>query len=277
MLFGCSESRGEPAFNTAQATAGPWTICRRYQSGMFGSTFAADSSGCGNDIGKRATFYSAKPNLASMASGALDAATLAWLNSVDDSHILFVTIWHEPDIKLRGGSFTSTDVTNWHAAQNQFVSLVRSLAKPHVYVGTCLSSYPSLFGGAGQPTQFEVAGIDFIGWDSYLYSNTATTGAHEWASIVAYCEKLGVAYGVGEFGLNGAVSNLSTGTTWLGTQATYLASHGTTRHPGSAAFVCLFDANVGGEIAIPSDNALFPPACASIATANFLPYTKFVL
>jgi hypothetical protein len=280
LLVGASVSRGQTAYDAIQATAGPWSVTRSYNSGMFAATPQLDA--CGPDIGKRASVFSAKPNLADMASGALDAPVRAWLQAWPDSHIGWVTIWHEADVKMRKASQTGSGPMTpelFIPAFTRFCELVREVGKPHMYTHLCVSNWTFLGGTAvTMDTLWPGSGlVDVISVDQYMESNTQHTGAYYFAPVVAYAAAKGVGWAIAEIGMGSAVTDFSAGATWMGTQATYAATHGAGHHANSAAFLTWFDINVGGVTPTPSGNSALVTASAAISTAHYLPYTTFVL
>jgi hypothetical protein len=283
MLQGCSVSTGRPHFDAIEPAAGPYSCCRTYNSGGFAANWAADVAG--PDVGVRASVYSAKPSLSAMASGALDAQVTAFIRSIPDSHVAHVTIWHEPDVKLRNSTPTAPfDVALWRSAFQRFCELVKAVGKPHVYTNLILTNW-SLIGGVstGLPDEFWVGPtgsdrlIDVVGWDAYMLHNTVTSGAHEFGPIVDYCDSKGAAWAIGELGIRAAVTDISAGATWMHTQADYAVANGAGPH-GSAAYLCWFDFTASApNIPVPSGNSTFTAASAAIAAQYHTPYTAFVL
>ncbi len=279
--MGCSVSTGRPHFNSIEPAAGPYTCCRTYNSGNFAATWGADVAGV--DVSVRASVYSAKPNLSSMASGALDAQVTAFISSIPDSHVAHVTIWHEPDVKLR--STTGFDVALWRQAFTRFCQLVKDVGKPHVYTNLILTNW-SLIGGVtqGLPDDFFVGGttpstrlIDVIGWDGYKLHDTNTTGAQEWEACRLYSDSKGCGYGLAEIGIRAAASNITNDVAWMHTQADYVATHGAGPH-STAAYLCWFDfAATAPNIPVPSGNSQFTTASGLISAQYLTPYTTFVL
>lgn len=283
VLMGCSVSTGRTHFDAIEPTAGPYTCCRTYNSGGFAATWGADVAGV--DVGVRASVYSAKPNLTNMASGALDAQVTAFISSIPDSHVAHVTIWHEPDVKLRQSTTTNPfDVTLWRAAFQRFCELVKAVGKPHVYTNLILSNW-SLIGGVttGLPDDFWVGGtgadrlIDVVGWDAYLLHNTVTTGAQEFGPIVDYCDGKGAAWAIGELGVRAAVTDIAAAAGWMHTQADYAATHGAGPH-STAAYLNWFDYTASApNIPVPSGDPQFMTASGQISAQYLTPYTSFVL
>lgn len=279
MLVGESRDNGNTALFDAMATqAGPYTVARAYQSGQWRSTWSADVGG--SDVGKRATIYSCKPDMAAMGSGSLDASLTAFVQSIPDSHVAFLCMWHEPDVKLRKGQI---DLAQWQAAQLRFCQVVKAVGKPHVYTTVILSNWSAIGGvTVGTPDEFWVgpdgAGrvIDVVGWDMYLFNNTPTTGAHEQQACVAFAAQHGASYGIAEIGLFTSVTDMTVGAAWMHTQADYAFASGAAGPHGSAAYLCWFDQDVGGALPVPSAAPALITAAKAISGEYLTPYTTFV-
>lgn len=282
MLVGESRNNGNTAlFDAMAAQAGPYTVARAYQSGQWRSTWAADVGG--PDVGKRATVYSCKPDMTQMASGALDSSLKAFVASIPDSHICFLAMWHEPDVKFRKGTLL---IPAWLAAMQRFADVITAVGKPHVYVSIILSnwSYVGAGEGNGSPDQFWQPGfagkVDNFGVDFYLTSNTPTSGAHEQDPGIAFADLHGLSYGIAEIGLLTSVSNLTVGATWMQTHADYASTNGGAGPHKSCAYLCWFDQNVGsptnGSLLVPSASPTLITAAKAISGEYLTPYTTFV-
>lgn len=265
-------------FAQAQSGSGPWTVSRSYNSGMLKATFAADAAA--DDVGKRASVFSFKPDLDQMASGALDAACLAWLRSIPDSHVVFVIPWHEIDVKIRKDTTGTYTSAKWRAAATRFFTLVRQVGKPHVYTTVCLSNWTFVDGGhAPLGPEFLLAPglVDVLALDGYMESATVVKdGDYNWGAGREFADANGMGWAIAEAGMGGVATNFTLGATWMHTQADYAASNGAGPH-ASAAFLTWFDTDVGGVTPTPSGQPQLVTASTAIATEYLLPYTKFVL
>ncbi|HEY4288539.1 MAG TPA: hypothetical protein VGN00_15650 [Puia sp.] len=102
MLVGAaSQNTSGSDFHALDSLAGPFTVRRSYDGGAIPATWTASVAGI--DVSHRASVYSAKPDLAQLASGALDASINAFLATIPSTHVAFLTVWHEPDGKIRKG------------------------------------------------------------------------------------------------------------------------------------------------------------------------------
>lgn len=290
MLVGASIAQGinNDFVGSVQAAAGPWTVARRYQSGQFGTTWTADTSGVHVDVGVRASVYSCKPNMAAMAAGTLDAALTAFVASIPNSHIAFLLCWHEPDVKYRkavaaGSTF---DIPLWKAANTRFAQVVKAVGKPHVYFGICLTNWSAIGGVAvtSQPQAFWFGGdggapdnlIQFVSWDMYMTGNSVETGSHDQGAPYAFTRSHNVAYAISEIGIHEGVDNFTNVATWMHNQADYAAAQPSGIHP-SAAFLTWFESSNATALPVPSSDPALMTASGLISTQYRIPYTTFVL
>jgi hypothetical protein len=279
MLVGASVSRGRPAYDAIRATAGPWSMSRTYNKANMSATFAADP--CGADVGKVASVFSSKPDLAQMASGAYDALVRGWALSIPTGHPVFPCIWHEPDVKLR--STSGLDVPLWTAATDRYLSILAELALPHLYPQLIFTNW-SLIGGVtvGQPDTFWQSSwatkVKCVGWDLYdLHNSPITTSAHELKPCRDWCDAKGLAWGIAEIGIRAAVTDHSTAITWLQDMFDYARTTGAGPH-GSAAYFAMFDyAASAPNTPLPSGDSTWAAWSATNSAAHYLPYTTFTL
>jgi hypothetical protein len=290
MLLGASIAQGighdfDPS---TQALAGPWTVARRYQSGSFANTWAADTSGVAVDIGKRASVYSCKPDLVALATSPTERARLAaFVASIPDSHVCFLEAWHELDVKTRqnvypfsAGGLTLAQV---NAGKLAFYETVKSVGKPHVYTCLILTNFSAIGGvSTGLPPDFWVGPdgvdrvIDIVSWDIYMTSDTVNTGAHELATPVAFATSHGAGSAISEIGIHQGVTNMANVATWMHNVADYAAAHGTGGH-NTFAYLTWFDSSNNTALPVPSSDAALLTASGQISTQYLTPYSTFVL
>jgi hypothetical protein len=267
-------------FAELNASAGPWQVRRSYNSGDIPTTWAA--SAAGGDVGNWASIWSAKPDPIAMAAGTLDASTLAFLQSIPDTHTAWVTIWHEPDVKIKQQTAPWTPA-QYIAAYQRFFSLVRQVGKPHVYTTLLFGAYVYLHPRAGATMAELWPGndadgrpyVDVIGFDGYS-ETTAETGAGMWGGGRQFAQDHGVAWGIAEVGFTTNVVSGSAAATWLQNQADYAAGNGAGPH-ASAAFVSMFNSTVGGVELCPEAYPETVAQSAAISQQYFTPYTSWVL
>jgi hypothetical protein len=290
MLLGASiaEGAGHDYDPSTQALAGPWTVARRYQSGTFANTWAADDSGGGVDVGKRATVYSCKPDLVALANDPAERARLtAFVRSIPDSHIAFLECWHELDVKTRKGNYPFSagglTLAQVNAGKLAFYQAVKAAGKPHVYTCLILTTF-SFNGGVttGLPSDFWVGGdgpdrvIDVVAGDNYMTSDTVNTGAHDLAAMVTFAASHGAGSALAEVGIHEGVTNMGNVATWMHNIADYSALHGTGGH-NTFAFITWFDSSNQTAIPVPSSDPALLTASGQISTQYLTPYSTFVL
>jgi hypothetical protein len=285
-LFGVS-AHSAAEINALEPLAGPFSCSRTYSSGMCPSTFSL--SPAADDIGKRASVYSFKPDMQQLASGALDVAIVAFVTSVPDSHVVFIEIQHELDVKLRQGTYPFTVMTlaQVNAAKRHGYALIKSVKKPHVYTNMILSGF-SLTSGVtnGLPSQFWFGAdgadreIDVVGWDMYESKDAdfSQSGATKLGSAVAFAAGHGAGWGLAEIGAGNseAVTNMPHAATWMTTMADYAAATGAGPHT-SAAYFSQFNSTVGGVVATPGADSNLIAASKTFCTKYAKTYSTFVL
>lgn len=266
MLVGAaSQNTSGSDFPALDSLAGPYTVRRSYNGGAIPATWSATVAGI--DVSHRASVWSAKPDLAQLAAGSLDASINAFLATIPSTHVAFVTIWHEPDGKIRKGQFT---LAQWKPAFQHFCDLVHAAGKPHLYTTLILeawsgqhpstgTTYADLWPGSGY--------VDVFGVDGY--SNTGSDSAL-WGPAVTFASSKNVAWGIGEVGCATTYD-----TTWMRKQATYAATHGAGGHT-SAAYFCWFSSN-NGVIPTPGTDPNADAVSRSISTQYFINYSTFSL
>lgn len=257
-------------FPALDMAAGPWTARRSYDTNLP-STFA--SSVAGIDVGVRASVWSCKPDLAQLASGALDTAIKAFVASIPDTHVCWLTAWHEPDGKIRKSQFT---LAQYLPAFARWCSVVKAATvtynKPHVYttqiheawsgqhpaVGT---TYSDLWPGDGLVDCFAVDG----------YSNTGS-GAALWGPAVMFAQGKGVPWGIAEVG---CVTTMDT--SWMQAQADYATTHKAGGQHTKCAYFCWFSNETGGVLATPGADGPAQLKSKSIAQAAYTDVNSYLL
>lgn len=289
MLVGASISGGGDFNPSTQALAGPWTVARRFQTGTFANTWAADSSGAAVDVGKRATVYSCKPDLVALATSPAEQARLAaFVASIPDSHVAFLECWHELDSKTRQGvyPFSSGGLTlaQVNAGKLAWYETIKSVGKPHVYTALILTNW-SVVGPVttGLPGDFWVGPdgadrvIDVVAWDVYMTQDTPIhTGAYELDAAVAFAASHGAGSAMAEVGIHNAVTNMANVATWMHNVADYAAVHGSGGR-SEFAFLTWFDSSNASALPVPSFDPALETAAGQISTQYLTPWTTFVL
>lgn len=119
-VLGASSAATQTTAQLSAELALPISISRVYMTGVPAALPAGLAPAPGVVV------VSGKPDLAQQASGSLDAA---WEHFYDFlTRPVVVTIWHEPDSKIRGGTFT---YAAWQAAFSHWVSHAHSYRAAH--------------------------------------------------------------------------------------------------------------------------------------------------
>lgn len=276
MLIGAAtETLMGTDFEEKAAAAGPWTVRRSYTGATSGwpvATFAASTAG--PDLGRRASVWSAKPPITAVSSGSLDDKIRSFLRSIPKSHPAFVTIWHEPEAKIRQRLFT---LREYKAGFRRFCQLVREAQAEgwsRLYTYQCVTSwagqrprpgttYVEMWPGDGLVDVFAVDGYSSLGTKEGL-----------WGPALEFARSKKVPWAISEIGW----SSPETATpAWLRDQAGYAASHGSGAR-SRCAFMCFFDL-VGplGGIPTPGDDPAGQAECRRISTAYYSNYLRFAL
>jgi hypothetical protein len=253
-------------FPALDVAAGPFTVRRSYDTNLP-ATFAASVAGI--DVGVRASVWSCKPDLTQLASGALDSAITAFVASIPDTHVVWLTVWHEPDGKIRKGQFTLAD---YLPAFARFCQVVKSVGKSHVYTTQILEAWSGQHPAAGTTYSDLWPGdglVDCYGVDGY--SNTGT-GAALWGPAVTFAQSKGIPWGIAEVGCATTMD-----TSWMQAQADYATTHKAGGQHTRCAYFCWFSNTTGGVLATPGSDAAAQAKAKSISQANYTDVNAFVL
>jgi hypothetical protein len=255
------------------ASYGPLTIRRSYQPAAAGMPASWAASNAGVDVGVRASAWSGKPSITAMAAGSLDSQTLTFLRSIPKSHVAFVSIWHEPDGKIKDGTFTLSVYKQAFARFCGLVQQVKAEGWPHLYSFQCVTTwsgtnpspgttYADLWPGDGL--------VDVYGLDGYSHVGDGPT---LWGPGVAFAQSKGIPWCIPEIGYGNQGSQ---DVSWMNRQIDYITSTGTGGRP-RAAWACWFD--VPGPISIPTPgtNSAWIAAAKAASQTWFTDYTAFVL
>lgn len=253
-------------FPALDASSGPFTVRRSYDSALPAS-FAASVAGI--DVGVRASVWSCKPDLAQLAAGTLDSAITRFVTSIPDSHVAFLTCWHEPDGKIRKNEIT---LGQYLPAFRRFCQVVKAVNKPHVYTTQILeawsgqtpkagSTYADLWPGAGY--------VDCYGVDGY--SNTGS-GSSLWGPALSFATSKGIPWGIAELGCGTTMS-----TSWMQDQADYAATHAAGGQHTRAAYFCWFSNTVGGMVPTPGSDTAAQAKAKAISQAYYAAPSTFAL
>lgn len=267
MLVGAaSQNLDGSDFAALNSSSGPWTVRRSYDTTLPASWAA---SRAGIDVGVRASVWSCKPDLAQLAAGTLDAAIIQFVSSIPDTHVAFLTCWHEPDGKIRKNEIT---LAQYLPAFRRFCQVAKSVGKPRVYTAQIIeawsgqtpkagSTYADLWPGAGY--------VDCYGVDGY--SNTGTT-AGLWGPAVSFATSKNIPWGIAELGCGTTMS-----TSWMQDQADYAATHAAGGEHTRAAYLCWFSNSVGGMVPTPGSDTAAQAKAKAISQAYYAAPSTYVL
>ncbi|TYK44376.1 hypothetical protein [Actinomadura decatromicini] len=253
---------------------GPLTIRRSYQPAAVGMPEGWAESNAGVDVGARASCWSGKPSITAMARGALDQETLAFLRSIPEDHLAFVSIWHEADGKIRSGSF---GLTVYRAAFRRFCRLVQRVkaeGRPLLHTIQILTTWSGTSPRAGSTYADLWPGddlVDCFGVDGYSHVGS---GDSLWGPAVEFADSKGVPWAVPEIGY-GRTGTRDVG--WLNDQVEYLTSTAAGGRHTRCAFACWF--NTAGPISVrtPGGNPAWVAAARSASRRYHCPPADFTL
>lgn len=273
MLVGAAtQNAGGSDYAPLDTTAGPFT-CRRSYNGTadFSSTHGVPTSFSASnahidydtvaDMTRYVSVYSFKPDVTMLGNGDLDDEVNTFLGTVPDGHPMLLTVWHEADGKVRGGTFT---VAAWKKAFQRFADLVHGFGNAHLYVALVLEAY--------QPTTPGTLYTDMWPGDGYAdcfltdgYTDLGS-GDSVWKKGYDFAVSKSLPWGIAELGQrSGAVDP-----GWMAVQATYAADR-------EAVCLCWFNNTTGPVTPTPGTGA-GPLATARLAsTAYYAPPAVFEL
>lgn len=257
-------------FDALDAAAGPFTVRRSYDTGIPATW---DASVAGIDVGKRASIWSCKPDLAQLAAGSLDTTIRALVASIPTTHVCWLTAWHEPDGKIRQGAFT---LAQYQPAFARWCAVVKQAAidfgKPHVYTAQILEAWSGQTPQAGTTYADLWPGdglVDCYGVDGY--SNTGSTDAL-WGPARSFATSKGIPWGIAEVGCGTAID-----TSWMSDQAAYASTHAAGGQHTKCAWFCWFSNSVGGVVPTPGTDPAAQATAKSISQTYYTDVNAFVL
>lgn len=273
ILWGtCPTSLKGTDFTAKNTAYGPLTIRRCYNGEAPNMPATWADSNAAADVGHRASCWSGKPPLEAVAAGALDGQILAFLRSIPRDHLAWVTIWHEPDSKIRSGKFT---LSTYLAGFKRWCELVQqvkgegwdrlhSVQIVTTWSGTNPSqgsTYEDLWPGDGL--------VDCYGLDGYSHVGSANT---LWGPGVEFARAKGIPWCVPELGYGNQGSQ---DVAWMLDQIEYLTATPSGGHD-SALFGCWFD--TAGPISnpTPGGNPAWVAAARSASQAFHVDPAAFV-
>jgi hypothetical protein len=260
-LFGCAVTPYPGSGrNWAQEVAAHFADCgvprivRSYDGGQP-ATWDNKSSAQGSEIpynwgNGTGSWHSIKPDVVKLASGQLDKWAEEYVESIPVTGVpRLLTVWHEPESKIKSGLFTARD---WKRAVHRFGRIVRQVNHPDVRYGPIFMSKFTL-GTASYHVPAILASdstdlweiCDFVGWDPY---NESTKGdeppnlnpSYYLDDLVKFTKSTGLPMAVGETGFIPDPRFSNERPEWLTRFADYAEAN-------SFLAACYFDASVGNH------------------------------
>jgi hypothetical protein len=278
MLVGAAGANSNGSdFDALDLAAGPFTIRRVYEDPATGFNWPSWSA-CrgGQDVGKRATAWSCKPDILKLGKGSYDAKITSFVQSIPDTHVAFLTCWHEVDAKIRKGSTDSVGTTitlaNWLPAIQHFCNAVHAAGKPHVYTMLALTVWSGIHPAAGSTYADTWPGggyVDVFAVDGY---SDVGSGSALWGPAVTFAQAQGVPWAVAEAGCSGTMD-----TTWMQNQVDYADTHAAGGQHTKAAFFCWFSSTVGGVLATPGTDPTAVAKSKQISQAHYTDVNSYLL
>lgn len=261
-------------FAADNTSFGPLTIRRSYQPAAAGMPSSWAACNAGVDVGIRASCWSGKPTMSSVANGSLDGQILAFLRSIPKTHVAFVSIWHEPDGKLKDGVFSLSTYKTGFARFCSLVQQVKSEGWPHLYAAQIVTTWAGTNPSPGTTYADMWPGdglVDCFGLDGYSHVGSQ---ASLWGPGVDFARAKGIPWCVPEIGYGDTgTQNVS----WMNDQIAYLTTTAAGGAHTRCAFACWF--NTPGPISNPTPGNVSAWIAAAKAASQtyFTDYTQFVL
>lgn len=243
---------------------------RRVYDGGFKTDFMDKG---GPDIGKRATHYSFKPDMARLEQGLLDTQIQALLGSIPRGHRTILTIQHEPDHPEKPFQ-TEAQKQTYRNAWKRFAGIVRAQNRPELSTCWVMMAYSWRTAAHRNPEDWWPGDgvVDSVGFDVYnegslsAYKNPGdVTDDSRWDSLggqlgmprpgevsrrfvngqgpVPWARAKGLRWGVPEFGSLENDYGLSSTWTNQPTMADWLIDAGRFLHEEGADFAAYFHAD----------------------------------
>lgn len=238
-----------------ESKVGRLDLHRVYDSG-FDTNFLHKA---GIDVGKRATHYSFKPDMAALAAGSLDANVRALLQSIPAGHRTILTIWHEPEDNFT----TAAQQATYRAGWVRFAQLVRAANRPELSTSWVMMSWSWNTGAGRDPNSWWPGDgvVDSVGLDGYNDGSLKGTrwdspgrpygmaapgdskgGTYVDGGAIAWIKAKHVAWGIAEFGTLENDNNVAAGWTATPTKAAWLEAAAAFFYAQGASYIEYFHA-----------------------------------
>lgn len=192
------------------ADCGVPRIVRTYDGGQPSSwSTPSSASGSRAPVVASGAWHSIKPDVVQMASGQLDGWAKSYVESIPkDGLPKLLTLFHEPESKIKSGLFTARD---WKRAVHRFGRIVRQVNHPDVKFGPIFMSkftlgtapyhVPAIL-ASDSTDLWEIC--DFVGWDPYNEASKSGDYSRDVEyyldDLVKFTKAAGLPMAVGETG-----------------------------------------------------------------------------
>ncbi|MBE1537705.1 glycoside hydrolase family 26 protein [Actinomadura algeriensis] len=253
---------------------GPLTIRRAYQRPDDGIPKSWKASNAGSDVGKRASCWSGKPDMGDVASGSLDERILGFLRSIPKSHVAFVTIWHEPDAKLKNETFSLSTYKDGFRRFCRLVKQVQGEGRPHLYTVQIVTTWAGTNPSKGRTYADMWPGDDLV--DCYGADGYSHVGSKKslWGPAVEFARSKGIPWCVPEIGYGDKGSQ---DVSWMNDQIDYMTSTPAGGKHTRCAFACWFDTAGPISVPTPGDERAWIKAAKKASRDYHFDYTRFAL
>ena len=221
-------------------------VYRTYTSGGVPTSFSNCPASADYDTGSntslRTSVWSCKPDLTDQAAGNNDAAWTTFLDSIPNNHPMMITMQHEPDSKVRKGTFT---LAQWQAGWSQWTQFMTTYkaANPNKMISTylCLTNGPWTFSKTTNPDDYYNAG-QFDVWAPDCYMDGSQSYENGVQNAVGDAVQYGINKGsalwaLPELGVYYDTSDTSYQATMIAATSTFVDS------TGGAQWVCYYSIN----------------------------------
>jgi hypothetical protein len=231
-------------------------------------TSAPSSSSWGSAVpNDRPVVVSFKADAASIVAGTLDAQLLGFWNASPTDKPIYWSYWHEPENDYTTAAAKALYIAAWQ----HLVDLQFTVNRTNLYATLILQDW-TLDVDSHRNWRDWYPGAEYLrvlAWDQYAYSNNnggliteATKQLPGNCPSASISHGEGLFYAVGEFGCKFEETPVIPDSA----RATWLTQTGATMKSNGAAFITLFNSNVGGTFNI-NDHPSLVTAWRSVVTS----------
>lgn len=236
LLLGASNADNATEIATYEGRFGTLKIRRSYNqpSDDLPATWAACAAGI--DANRRASVWSFKPNVVSVAAGGYDARIRTFLASIPrDGFVKWLLMHHEPEGEIKSGAFTTAQ---YKSAQARWSGLVKETARTDLVPAVCFAGTQTFDGQtAFTADDLTPAGmaVTFDAYNKWPQSGFAWKELSDRAGLqVAWAKASGRRWGISETGCYEDTSQPQRKTTWTRNAVDFVRSNG-------GEFFCYWD------------------------------------